>query len=245
MGGVLTVDQASYLPNARAFRAPVEDGLLALGFPGGGADQTVRNLARGGLADGAIVGTPTFSPFWASFDGPNSALELPQVDLAVASYAVAARSTTANTSQSSQPIFMGTFNGSGAAAGSTLYVTSTTVIRGNAATTDGSTTQGHTIDVAATPGNWNFLGFDFDNAAQAIRNMTTGAKTSGNHAGGFNARVTNGKNIRVGAGYASFAGDCDVFFYALYNRRLSDNEWAALYSRIKAIAAGLSSPIAI
>jgi hypothetical protein len=249
MGTFQRVAGADFSAVAGGFIPPIAEGLKYWNFFGGDAAKSARNLAPGGAA-AALVNSPAISPSYVSLGGASQSgaayIETGVAETAALTYLLVSRATADMAVQGNRPMLIGNYNFAASPKGAALYDVVATIIRADAAYTDGATISSATTDINVTSGQlaaWNFKAASFGNATpRKVYNKTLGASaTSG--AETRQRSLNTAATIRVGTSLSGLFGPNDQAFAAVYNRQLTDAEIETIYQFVKTYLAARSITI--
>ena len=210
----------------------LQTGLESLNMMGGGVNQSARNLAKNTTRGPATpYGTPVVNDYWMGLKTGSAWYELPFGDFESTTLMVVARSTDTNAAAATQPVFLGTSDGT--SSGASLYVGSSSADRTIAYYASGSASASNNPGAGLT--GWSMLVGRIGPTGTKTKNMADNDEGTGANPGG--ARVL-GNRLKIGGGQgSSFAGMSDIAFAAVWSREISDAEATAAYNQVKAFYA--------
>lgn len=240
MAALLIKTSQSLESRATDIKLPVMTNLEVCTFMDTSLAKAGRNLAPG-KPDLTLVGAPTASDNRVAITSGSAYFQTDCLETTQATLIAVARLTSAGTGAGSRPMLISTFQDqvTNSGFGASLFLSSAAVFgtAGLAGLTNWSAAP------SITPTNWHFLYTIITTTSQKTGSKTTAVSTTDTLPA--NARVTSGRNFRIGSAYASYLGTADMAFAAIYSGALSDANITSLYAWLKPILAARSTPISI
>ena len=257
---LLLVDQNASLVDNDFIISPVMDGLMGHNILGGTIAQSKKNGLRG-AGDLSVIGSPVVSPNYVSFTGTTAYMQSSLMQQAQHTLICVARSSATFADPAHQPMFLSTFSGQNAAypnfttQGLSMYVVNSgfpapkgklTAISGAYPTASpaNATAKTQQIDQA------DFSAFRLFILEQSTTGITindiTGAtaNTEAPYATGYaSARSTRPFAIGGPANPTTYMGQCDIAYWAIYNRVLSSEEKSAIVTWLRSFYSSVSISI--
>jgi hypothetical protein len=220
---------------------PITTGLDGWWFPGTDAASSITNRKIGGTA-ATVVGTPTYSSGFATFTGQSNYLQTQATETATGTIlAVGRRPPGAPAYDNTDPLRSVLIGNSASGLGSLLFT------RSGAAITTTDINYQTTWTVSASPAvratstgststnfnNWGFFAGVVDDTAKTrtAYNKTTGLSNTASETG--NTRAPVATKFRIGSSAATYAGQTDVAFAAVYSVALTSGQIDTIYAFVK------------
>jgi hypothetical protein len=247
---LLLVDQNARLVDNDFIISPVMNGLMGHNILGGTIAQSKKNGLRGS-GDLSVIGSPVVSQNYVSFTGTTAYMQSALMQQAEHTLICVARSSATFADPAHQPMFLSTFNGQNAAfptyttQGLSMYVDKSgfaapkgklTAISGAYPTAAPANASAKTQQIDQVDFS-SFRLFMLDQSATGITiNDITGAtaNTEAPYATGYaSARSTRPFAIGGPANPMTYLGQCDIAYWAIYNRVLSAEEKSAIVTWLR------------
>jgi len=224
----------AYDRNVGDFLLPVTDGLMGQWFLGGSEEFSVKNRwSRGGYGEGVPYGSPVYAAYFGSFISGISGIILPFNDPVECSIFTVIRNTDTLVSTDHQPNFIGTSPGG---RGANIY-SYADGIRANTYYADGASARSDSLVTSPAGINgWHAFCWKFGSDSQTLNNLTEGQ--TGTTAPSLGARLTGLNTLAIGARPGtSTTGTFDMAYVGIFDRRISSDEDAAIYDKLKQMMA--------
>jgi hypothetical protein len=249
MGGLANIiADSSYAGPNVGYSLPVSRGARSLFFPRVDGATSVANKVdalAGGVGNGAIVGSPSYQPGYATLKGLTNYIATQSTDSASSTLIAVIRDIDTEASNATTPVVAGnmTWNTSGylgrlTLSGGVLKYESRYVSNNGSVVNNGGTS----TQVTLTDNTWCMVASVFDDVAKTITtyNLSTGETKTISYTGSHVPGVTN---VRFGSSVDFYSGNIDMAFCDEQNVALTFSELTTIKLEIQAKLAAYASPI--
>lgn len=212
------------------YSALVTRGLEAIHFTNVNLAKAARNYAPG-KAQGAAIGAPVPSADRIACVGQSDFIQTGIQEPSQMTFLLAARSADANTSASTRPGFIGTYDGvaadGGAADGFAMFFSGNGQVAVNAGygTTAADKVFPRANLSAANAATWALYSVVISSAGITFKDLTNNRSVTQSATSGLPRRPSTNK-IRLGSLFRDYTGKCDLAAMMLYSVVLTDDEQA-------------------
>lgn len=227
---------------AKEYSSPVQRGLEAIHFLNTSLAKASRNYAPGkGGFQGTVVGTPTVGAGYLRCAGLSNFIQTGIAETRNGTMFVIGRNLVDDGAAASRTMLAGTFKASGAS----LSGPSGVGFYGGSAVARLNGLSSHATDNAATATlasatiqvvpltTWALLMLSFSDSKVVCRNLSVPYTAS---ASPTTPRRVVGDKLRIGSGYTSYTGICDVAAFQYHSEVLTEDEILAVTEDLRAYA---------
>jgi hypothetical protein len=226
-------------PYATEYASPVRRALEGIHFLNGSLEKAARNFAPGNKAQGSVVGTPVIGAGFLKCTGLLNFIQTGLADSRNGTLFVVFRNAVDDGANGNKSMPAGNYRSSGAAlpgASGVGFYAGSAVSRVNGvaacAATDGDVSTVVVSTTQVTPlTSWSMSVMTFSDSQLVNRNLTVPYSTT--TAMPFIRRVSPDR-LRIGSGYSSYPGVCDVAAFQYHSAVLTEAEIQAVYADLKA-----------
>jgi hypothetical protein len=248
MGLRITVPGADFSKSAVAFDAAVKDGLKGLWFFNDTPERSRINLVPGSQP-AVLYGSPVQGAGFNRFKGGSDYLDTLIPETVEQTYMMAVRTDAGAEGDADDGVmFVSTYGAPGpnppglASFGSAMYkannVSNALAVSGTRYADDAQTsTTSAGRSLTAIPSSWQLVMGRVRDTRAEVDNFTTPNVAATNFTAPPRSRVPNGATFRIGSGYsaASYLGEAEIAFMAIWNRFISNAERDAMKAQIAPI----------
>lgn len=217
----------------------IADGLVICSIFGDTMADSVRNFAPG-AAPLEVVGSPTIEANYARCVGTTNFFETGVADSEEATVIAVARQITDGSTNALSPIVIGNYNSAAGLKGQSLYFNDSggsNAVKFISHVTTGGVETGIASAVLADVSSFRLVGGYFGGGLNGVFDATGGGPDDQDATA--DSRDL-GATMRIGSGYTTFLGTCDVAMVWKFSRRLTATERAIVVSDTRALMAARS-----
>lgn len=226
-------------PYATEYASPVRRALEGIHFLNGSLEKSARNYAPGNKPQGSVVGTPVIGTGFLKCTGLSNFIQTGLAESRNGTLFVVFRNAVDDGANGNKSMPAGNYRSSGAAlpgASGVGFYAGSAVSRVNGlaacAATDADTATMSVATTQVTPlTTWSMAVLTFSDASLVHRNLTV--PYTATTALPFPRRVSTDK-LRIGSGFSSYPGVCDVAAFQYHSAVLTEAEIQAVYADLKA-----------